>query len=288
MLLVPAALQLFMSSIEREVAKQGKEKEWHRAQQIARFSPRFVRRLLFKQVYERLGGNLEFLVSGGAPIAPELIQKWEMIGIPVIQGYGLTEAASVVAATTLQDRNPFTVGKPIPGMDLKLADDGEVLIKGPAVTPGYWRNPTATEEAFEDGWYKTGDLGEVDSKGHVRVLGRKKDLIVLHNGMNVYPEDVERAVKAVHGVADAVIVGMPTEDGAQVHAVMILEPEAPDPQDIVRQANSHLAPHQFIKGYTVWPDKEFPRTHTLKVKKHEVLARLKEIKAQEPALVASA
>jgi long-chain acyl-CoA synthetase len=283
MLLVPAALQLFMSSIEREVAKQGKETQWRRLQQIARFSPRFLRKLLFKPVQDRLGGRLEFLVSGGAPIAPELLQKWELLGIPVIQGYGTTEATSVVAVTTLENRNPYTVGEPIPGMELKLTEDGEILLRGAAVTQGYWRNPRATEEAFERGWYKTGDLGEVDARGHLRILGRKKDLIVLHNGMNVYPEDVERAVKAEHGIADAIVLGMPTDEGAQVHAVMILEPDAPDPRDIVRQANARLAPHQSIRGYTVWPDKEFPRTHTLKVKKHEVLKSVQEIQVREKA-----
>jgi long-chain acyl-CoA synthetase len=281
MLLVPGALQLFMSAIEREVAKQGKEKQWQRAQKIARYLPSPLRRMLFREVLNRLGGKLEFLVSGGAPIAPELIEKWELLGIPVLQGYGATEAASVISATNLRNRNPYTVGTAIPEMQIKVAPDGEVLIKGPNVTSGYWQNPKATEQAFEDGWYRTGDLGEIDSRGHLRLHGRKKDMIVLSNGQKVFPEDVERALKGVPGVTEAVVVGMPSEQGEQVYAALICDQSAPDPDSIVKQANAHLAPHQYVKGVTLWPESDFPRTHTLKVKKHEVLATLKKMLAEK-------
>jgi len=274
MLLVPQALQLFMSAIEREVARQGKEKEWHRLFQVAEHMPAGMRKRMFHSVHERLGGHIEFLVSGGAPIAPELIKKWETLGIPIIQGYGTTEAAPVISATTLNDRNPQTVGKPVPGMQVKIASDGEVLIKGPSVTSGYWNNPDATAQAFEDGWYKTGDLGYLDDKGRIYLHGRKKDLIVLANGQNVYPEDVERVLKSMPGVVDAVVLGLPTEKGAQVQAIVIPGPEGIDTELAVRNTNARLAPHQYIKGITIWPEKDFPRTHTLKVKKHEVLARL--------------
>src|SRR5439155_23814346 len=189
------------------------------------------------------------------------------------------------------NRNPVTVGKPIPGMQVRIAPDGEILLKGPSVTSGYWHNPKATEAAFEDGWYKTGDLGYFDKRGHLVLHGRKKDLIVLANGQNVYPEDVERALKAVPGVSDAVVIGLPSEQGAQVHAVLIRDKDAKgaDPEAIVRQANAHLAPHQYVKGVTLWPEDDFPRTHTLKVKKHEVLGRVLKMKAEkeEPAAAAA-
>jgi long-chain acyl-CoA synthetase len=288
MLLVPGALQLFMSSIEREAAKQGKEQQWRRLQQIAKYMPQTVRRMLFRPVHERLGGKLEFLVSGGAPIAPELIEKWELLGIPVLQGYGATEAGPVIAATNLRNRNPVTVGNPIPGMQVKIAPDGEVLIKGPSVTSGYWRNPRASEEAFEDGWYKTGDLGYLDKRGHLVLHGRKKDLIVLANGQNVYPEDVERALKAVPGVTEAVVVGMPNGQGTEVHAVLICDKGVTDHDAIIRQANAHLAPHQYIKDFTIWPEQNFPITHTLKVKKHEVLAKILKMKEEKQGPAAQA
>jgi long-chain acyl-CoA synthetase len=247
---------------------------------------------MFHSVHERLGGQIEFLVSGGAPIAPELIKKWELLGIPIIQGYGATEASPVISATTLNNRDPHTVGQPVPGMQVKVAKDGEVLIKGPSITQGYWNNPEATREAFEDGWYKTGDLGQIDEKGRIYLHGRKKDMIVLANGQNVYPEDVELVLKSIPGLVDAVVVGLPSERGAQVHAVIIPDPEGVNADRVVKQANARLAPHQYIRGITVWPDKDFPRTHTLKVKKHEVLKRLIEMYApkeeHEQAVVAAA
>ncbi|MEO6457501.1 MAG: AMP-binding protein [Chloroflexia bacterium] len=282
MLLVPQALQLFMSSIEREVEKQGKEKQWRRLQLIARFLPYKMRRLLFRPVYEKLGGKLEFLVSGGAPLPPDLFRKWDILGIPIMQGYGATEAAPCISVTSIKERNPYTVGRAVMDMQIKLAEDSEILIKGPNITPGYWRNPEATEQAFADGWYKTGDLGVFEKNGHLRIQGRKKDLIVLPNGQNVYPQDVEQELLLVPGVADAVVVGLPIEDGAQVYAVLIAKEGAQlDPDAAVKQANSRLAPHQYIRGATVWPDKDFPRTHTLKVKKNEVLASIVAIRAAE-------
>ena len=290
MLLVPQALQLFMSSIEREVEKQGKEKQWRRLGQIAKFLPYKMRRLLFRPVYEKLGGKMEFMVSGGAPLPPDLFRKWDTLGIPIMQGYGATEAAPCISVTSIKERNPYTVGRAVMDMQIRLAEDGEILIKGPNVTPGYWRNPEATEQAFEDGWYKTGDLGVFEKNGHLRIQGRKKDLIVLPNGQNVYPQDVEQELMFVPGVADAVVVGLPVEDGAQVYAVLIAKEGAQlDPDAAVKQANSRLAPHQYIRGVTIWPDKDFPRTHTLKVKKNEVLASIVATRAanQEPVLAGS-
>lgn len=274
MVLVPQALQLFMAAIEREVKNEGKERLWRLLGSVSIHLPIRARHLLFRRVYNKLGGKLEFFVSGGAPLTPDLIGKWDVLGIPVLQGYGTTEASPVISGEPLDQRNPRSVGKPVADVQVKIAGDGEVLVKGPNITPGYWHNPSATEEAFEDGWYKTGDLGRLDEKGYLYLLGRKKDRIVLSNGQNVYPDDVERSLKEVDGVEDGVVVGMPTAEGAEVHAVFILGPGSPDAASIVRQANARLAPHQQIRGYTLWPDADFPRTHTLKVKKHEVLAAL--------------
>jgi long-chain acyl-CoA synthetase len=283
-LLVPQALQLIMASIEREIAKQGKTATWERGQKIARFLPVRLRRLLFREIYNRLGGRMEFLMSGGAPLAPDLIRKWELIGIPVLQGYGTTETAPAISIVTLKNYNREAVGKPVPGVQVKIADDGEVLVKGPNVFAGYWQNEDATRAAFTvDGWYKTGDLGRFDAQGYLHLQGRKKDLIVLGSGQNVYPQDIEEILRAIPGVKDAAVVGLPSAQGPQVHAVLLLDPEAPASDAIIRQANEQLAPHQRIRGVTVWPDPDFPRTHTLKVKKHEVLAALQQQDAARPA-----
>ena len=272
--LVPQALQLFMNGIEREVAAQGKERQWRLLQAVAAKLPLGVRRLLFRPVHRQLGGNVRFFMSGGAYLDPELQAKWGALGIRVMQGYGTTEASPVVTTNSLDRQRPGSVGPVLTGQEVRIADDGEVLTRGPNVTQGYWRNEAATGAAFEGDWYKTGDLGYVDDDGFLFLKGRKKDLIVLANGQNVYPEDIETALGKQPGVREAVVLGMPSgEASIEVHAALLLDDGA-DADEIVRAANAALADHQRVQGHTVWPGDDFPRTHTLKVKKQLVLDAL--------------
>jgi long-chain acyl-CoA synthetase len=273
-LLVPEALDLIMKAIESEVRAQGKEGAWQTMQHVAEWLPAPARRLLFRQVHQRFGGHLDFLMCGGAHLDPVLIHKWDMLGVPVLQGYGTTEASPVVAIEPLEARNPHAVGKAIPGVQIRLTADGEILVKGPNITQGYWKNAQVTADSFADGWYKTGDLGELDEKGYLYIKGRIKDRIVLASGQKVYPEDVEEVVKAVPGVRDATVVGMPSPHGPVVHAVLMVQNPQVDVAAVVRQANAKLGSHQQIRGYSTWPDEDFPRTALRKVKKHEVLAAL--------------
>ena len=154
-----------------------------------------------------------------------------------------------------------------------MEEDGELLIRGPNLTQGYWEAPDRTAEVFSDGWYKTGDLGFIDEHGSVHVKGRKKDMIVLSSGQNVYPEDVESALNRHPDVTDATVVGLPNEDRIEVHAVLLME-DPDEAQEAVSWANGQLADHQRIRGHTVWTEDDLPRTHTLKVKKALVLERL--------------
>jgi long-chain acyl-CoA synthetase len=148
-------------------------------------------------------------------------------------------------------------------------------VRGRNITPGFWRNDEATRRAFVDGWYATGDLGRLDHNGYLMLLGRKKNLIVLEDGQNVYPEDVEAALTRA-GAADAVVLGRRSVRGIQVHAVLLLAEDAPPPDAIISAANAQLAPHQHVRGYTVWAGDDFPRTHTLKVQRDAVLAAVAE------------
>ena len=272
MLLVPRVLHLFMDAIEREVAQQGREKTWKRLLTVAEYLPRRGRKLLFRAVLQRFGGKLDFFVTGGAQLDPELEQKWELLGIAILQGYGSTETAPVIASTSLRDRRSRSVGKPVPGVQIRLAPDGELLVKGPNVTPGYWKNPEATAAALEDGWYRTGDIAELDAEGRIYLRGRKKDIIVLANGLNVYPDDVEEALRRVPGVAEVVVVGLPTSSGPEVHAVILSEAGCLDLAEAVGSANRQLAHHQRIRSYRAWTQPDFPRTHTGKVKRADVLS----------------
>jgi len=280
MVLVPQALQLFLNGIERQVRQQKKEKQWEVLHRIAERLPFRYRHVLFGQVHKRFGGHFHFFVSGGAYLPPNLHKRWENMGFRVIQGYGATECSPVVSATPFKEHVYNSIGKPIPGVEVRIAEDGELLVKGPNVSPGYWKNPEATAAAFEKGWYHTGDLGYRDGKGDLYLKGRKKNLIVLANGLNVYPEDIENVLLTNPGIKDAVVFGLMEKDGGPtVHGVLLMN-EPDQAKSAVQQANKQLASQQQIRGFTIWPDQDFPRTHTLKVKRPEVLERLQSMRSE--------
>ena len=266
MVLVPQLLDLFMKGIEREVRRQGKDALWAKLMKVAAATPFPLRRVLFSQVHKKFGGKLSFIFAGGAPLDQDLGAKWNLLGVRVVQGYGATETSPVITCHS-QDRPRYdSPGPPVPGVEVKIADDGEVLVRGENVTQGYWNAPEATAASFQDGWYKTGDQGEFDDEGSLHLKGRKKDMIVLGSGLNVYPEDIEAMLTRHEAVEDVAVVGLPRSAGPEIHAALIVA-DADMASDAVAWANGRLAEHQRVRGFTVWPDDDFPRTHTLKVKK---------------------
>lgn len=272
--LVPQALQLFMNNIERQVRIQKRERQWEQLHRIARYIPFGLRALPFRAVHQRFGKKFRFFFAGGAYLPPTLAQKWTNMGFTIIQGYGATECSPILTATPPRSHNLASIGKALPGVSLRLAADKEILAHGPNISPGYLDNPEATAAAFEDGWYHTGDLGEIDAQGYVYLRGRKKNIIVLPNGLNVYPEDIENVLNTLPGVKDAVVVGLEKADqGPEVHAILLME-EPEKAKAVVQAANKQLASHQQIRSSTIWPNADFPRTHTLKVKRQDVMAML--------------
>ncbi|HCP75565.1 MAG TPA: hypothetical protein DIU08_13105, partial [Ktedonobacter sp.] len=194
--LVPQALQLFLNGIEREVRRQKKEKQFKQLLNIAARLPFGWRRYLFGSVHKRFGGHFRFFVSGGAYLPLKLAERWENMGFRVLQGYGATECSPIISATPYHEHVLDSVGKPLDGVEVRIAEDKEILVHGPNVALGYWKNPDATAAFFKDGWYYTGDLGYIDEKKNVYLKGRKKNVIVLANGLNVYPEDIENVLQA--------------------------------------------------------------------------------------------
>ena len=287
--LVPQALELFMNAIERQAELTGKKEQLAKILRIAPRLPVWARRKLFGQVHRRFGGKLQFVMCGGARLEPALAEKWEALGVMVLQGYGTTEAAPIIACNSFRYKKLDALGKVLPGQEVRIAPDGEIHTRGPNVTPGYWNQPEITQASFEDEWYKTGDLGYIDEDGFLYFKGRKKDLIVLANGQNVYPEDIEPLLQNLEAVEDAVVVGMPSPNGGEdVHAVLITS-DGSEGGPVIAAVNSKLAAHQQIRGFSIWPDEEFPRTHTLKVKKNLVLERLiADAKGQTDTVAASA
>jgi long-chain acyl-CoA synthetase len=224
----------------------------------------------YRRVHRQFGFKFWSFVVGAAPLDPALEEFWSRLGFAVIQGYGLTETAPIVSLNHPFSARRGSVGKAIAGVDVKIAPDGEILVKGENVTKGYFGAAQATAEAFADGWFHTGDIGEIDAQGQLYIKGRKKEMIVTPEGLNVFPEDVERAVAGVPGVNDVAVVGMRAGSEERVHAVVVTDPGV-DPQAIVRAANLTLLDHQKIRGVSVWPSGELPRTEgTGKLKRREI------------------
>ena len=190
----------------------------------------------------------------------------------ILQGYGTTETGTG-ACGTLADHEPGTVGRVPEGIEMRIASDGEIQFRGRPVFKGYWNAPELTAQAFtEDGWYKTGDLGRYDDAGRLILSGRIKDMIVLPNGFNVYPEDIENALR-IADLRDAVVVE--TAPGRIEAVVLALEGEDAAAtksrvETAVKAANATLGPNQRIAGWRQWPDADYPRTHTLKIKRDPI------------------
>lgn len=280
MIAVPQILDLFWSGIEREVARSGRGRVFGLMRLIARRLPFRARRRLFKPAHDRLGGSLQLLVCVGAFLPPALQQAWEDLGVVVLQGYGSTENG-FGTFNTVRDHGLGTVGRPVPPIELRIADDGEVLFRGPTLFKGYWRDAEATTKAIDPaGWYHSGDLGHLDPDGRLVLSGRTKDRIALPNGFNVYPEDVENALRNA-GIRDAVVVE--TEPG-RIEAILLAHAvEGADHtldaaglktrvEAAVRSANAVLGPNQRIQGWRLWPEDDYPRTHTLKIRRDPIRA----------------
>jgi long-chain acyl-CoA synthetase len=172
-----------------------------------RLPARAARKLLFAKLQEPLGGRLRYFVSGGAPLARDVAEFFLAAGIPIFEGYGLTETSPVIAANTAQALRLGTVGRPIPGTKVRIAADGEILAAGPGIFQGYWNQPEETAEALVDGWFHTGDVGVLDGDGFLAITDRKKDLIVTASGENVAPQAIENRLKTDKFIANALVCG---------------------------------------------------------------------------------
>jgi long-chain acyl-CoA synthetase len=167
-----------------------------------------LKKIVADRMTARLGGRLRLAISGGAPLSPSIARVFIGLGVNILQGYGLTETSPVISVNTLEDNLPATVGRPLPGVEVKVADNGELLVRGPTVMLGYWRDPEATAAAIDgDGWFRSGDLARIDEDGHITITGRLKEIIVLSTGEKVPPEDLEVAIAVNHLFEQVLVVG---------------------------------------------------------------------------------
>jgi long-chain acyl-CoA synthetase len=234
-------------------------------------------RNLFPEVHEAFGGHLEMLIVGGAFTEPATLQFFYDLGIPVANGYGLTEACTAV---TVNDLNPFradTVGKPLPGVQIKIINPdpdgiGEVAVRGRNVMSHYLDDPELTAETIVDGWLLTGDLGRIDSAGHLQLFGRKKNMIVTEGGKNVYPEDIERAFEGLPVKEFCVFAAnyiWPQRGPSDEQLILVLHPDSVVTEELIRglaERNRQLPDYKRVSGYLLW-DEDFPRTVSLKIKR---------------------
>lgn len=229
-----------------------------------------------RDTHRAFGLKFWAFVVGGATLDPETEAFWGRIGLLVIQGYGLTETSPVVSVN-----HPFrvrrgTLGEVIGGQEVRIADDGEILVRGDSVVREYLEAGTRRMLAVDDdGWFHTGDIGARDAEGRLVYRGRKKDVIVTGDGANVHPEDIERALKSESAVRDAVVVPVGPASSQRIHAALILDGSVRNPLAIVETVNRRLEPHQRIQSASEWPEDEFPRTaSTLKTQRRKVAERL--------------
>ena len=239
----------------------------------------------FRRVHRLFGFKFWAFVVGAAPLEGELEAFWSELGFVVIQGYGLTETAPIVTLNHPFGTKKGSVGKAIAGVEVKIAQDGEILVRGENVTTGYFNAASETARAFEDGWFRTGDIGEIDQDGQLFIRGRKKEMIVTPEGLNVFPEDVERVLNHIAGVRDSAAVGVATGGEERVQAVLVVDPGV-DPDAVARDANAQLADHQKIRRALIWPEPELPRTEGTRKLRREAI-REWATKGGTPPLVGS-
>lgn len=270
MIVVPLVIETIYKNIWREINKTGKRKKVRLAMKIARGLYKChidIRRKLFTQILEQLGGNLRLLVGGGAYIEPEIIKDFEAWGINIVQGYGITECAPVVACNTDRCKKYDSVGKIVTGCEVKIVED-EIWVKGPIVMNGYYKNPEATAEAFKDEWFKTGDLGYLDHDNWLYITGRKKNLIILPNGENVSPEELEQKIQKFPYVKEVIV----SEKNGQIQAEVYLDKEI-EPNGDKKIQEDMMILNKSLPNYkkiakTVVREKEFEKTTTRKIKRN--------------------
>jgi long-chain acyl-CoA synthetase len=303
---VPRMIESLKQKIERDLDDAG-GRESFAVRYAAAKSQHFLRRWwTFRDVRRGFGWKFWAMISGGAALDRETEEFWHRLGYAVVQGYGLTETTSLISLNHPFHTSRGSIGKVLPGREIKLAEDGEILVRGSGVANGYWngRELQPVAHAEDEGWYRTGDLGALDEQGDLFFRGRKKEVIVTSAGMNIYPEDLEAALRQQKEVRDCVVVGMERGGNAEPCAVLILDPDpnldlnrdlnrdlddgSADVKGIVQRANETLAEYQRMRAWFVWPDEDFPRSSTQKPRRNVIRDAVEAAFAGQTATAAGA
>lgn len=266
---VPRTLETLRDKIERDYEADGRVESFRSRLQEAASSHVVRRWWTFRRVHQMFGWKFWAFITGGATLDAATEDFWQRLGFAVIQGYGMTETASLISVNNPRQRRRGSIGRVLPGLEVKLADNGEILVRGENVSPGYWREPPP-----EGSWLHTGDLGEFDTEGNLYFKGRQKEVIVTSSGMNVYPEDIELVLNQQPETRTSTVVAVDGMHGSEPLAVLILRNNHTDARAVIERANRALAEHQRVHRWAIWPEQDFPRTATQKIRKQDVAQRV--------------
>ena len=293
---VPLMLEAMYKKIMKGIEKSGKTKLINFMVPITNFLAKCginVKRKVYKEILDQLGGHLDLIIYGAAPMSKEVIKGLTSFGLRLDQGYGLTETSPVLCGETDRLKKPGSCGVPLKGVDLKIINPdengiGEIIASGPNIMLGYYNNEEATKEALQDGYFHTGDLGYLDKDGCIFVTGRKKSVIVLKNGKNIFPEELETLINKLPFVEESIVYGKPTKDGDLdlcakiVYNEQLLKEVFPEAKkenyyDIilkeVKQINKTMPAYKYIRQIMV-TEEPLIKTTTQKVKRHEEIKKI--------------
>lgn len=291
MISVPVLYETMYKKIMKGIEKKGKLETVKKGIKISNFLLKFgidIRRKLFKEVIDNLGGKARLFVAGGAALDPTAEKGFNELGVKMLQGYGLTESSPVIAAEDDKYQRLGSIGKAFPSLDVKIDEPneegiGELLVKGPTIMMGYYNNDEATKETLQDGWLHTGDLAKIDKDGFIFISGRKKFVIVLKNGKNIYPEELETLVNKISGVKESFVYGRPEDDGDyKICAKIVYDKElaestygTTDEEKLkeliwqeVKKVNKTMPAYKYIREISI-TDKDLIKTTTQKIKRFE-------------------
>lgn len=280
---VPRMLDLLKSGLERDLEGRG-QSSWLRRTLEKASERKFLRRAwMFQRIHRRFGWKFWAFISGGAALSNDTESFFKRMGYAVVQGYGMTETASLISLNHPFRATEGSVGKILPGREFKLAEDGEILVRGENVAVGYWKSGVL-QSSGEAGWLPTGDLGEVDAQGNLRFRGRKKNVIVTAAGLNIYPEDLENALRAQRGVRDCVVLPFAKDGDTEPCTILLMnDSNESAARTAVDEANAALAEYQRVRRWLLWPELDFPRTPTGKPRLPIIASRARELLNGQPA-----
>ena len=285
---VPSLYEGIFNIIRKQLEKQGKLEDVLEKEEKYKNISMEEKKEIFKDIHDMLGGKIKLFISGAAKLDPKIEEKYRLLGINIVQAYGLTETSPIVGIGNNKYYKIGTIGKTVPSVEAKIEDKnedgiGELLVKGPSVMLGYFENKEATDAVLKDGWFYTGDLAKIDEEGYIHICGRKKNVIVLKNGKNIYPEEMENLVNKIEGVKESFIFGKQQsedKDDIKINAQLVFDREVVEEvykvknddeiykvlSEKIKEINKRMPTHKAIRGVLI-TEKELIKTTTNKIKR---------------------